>query len=294
MKILIRRTGAFGDVILATSVVRRLRRENPDAEIAVQTAYPGVFANSLHRLVLLQSGPLPEPWKSVASGSPDRKKFGDMFVDLDLAYEREPARHIAESYMRAAFGDPGDPFDRQQELFFRPPQAFPEGRKVVAVHAAKAGWRNRTLPEATWLHTIDLLREAGLFPLLVGTARDALANARCANFHSSDALAQAAVVSRCACFLGSDSGMLHLAGATQVPIVCAFTCAAPETRLPWRDGALGGGCEAVLPEGLDCLSCLQRQPAPCVRETCERGDTACVSAVKPERLVEAVLRAVSA
>jgi hypothetical protein len=33
--ILVRRTGAFGDVIDVTPVVRRLRHENPDAEIDV-------------------------------------------------------------------------------------------------------------------------------------------------------------------------------------------------------------------------------------------------------------------
>jgi ADP-heptose:LPS heptosyltransferase len=38
--ILVRRTGAFGDVIDTTPVVRRLREENPDAEIDVDTHIP--------------------------------------------------------------------------------------------------------------------------------------------------------------------------------------------------------------------------------------------------------------
>ena len=48
--ILVRRTGAFGDVIDTTPVVRRLRQENPDAEIDVDTQYPHVFLNSPHRI----------------------------------------------------------------------------------------------------------------------------------------------------------------------------------------------------------------------------------------------------
>ena len=36
-RISVRRTGAFGDVIDTTPVIRRLRQENPDAEIDVLT-----------------------------------------------------------------------------------------------------------------------------------------------------------------------------------------------------------------------------------------------------------------
>jgi hypothetical protein len=42
--ILVRRTGAFGDVIDVTPVARRLRNENPDAEIDVDTQYPSSFS----------------------------------------------------------------------------------------------------------------------------------------------------------------------------------------------------------------------------------------------------------
>ena len=49
-RILVRRTGAFGDVICTTPVVRRLRQENPDSEIDVDTQYPQVFLNSPHSI----------------------------------------------------------------------------------------------------------------------------------------------------------------------------------------------------------------------------------------------------
>jgi len=199
--------------------------------------------------------------------------------------------------MRAAFGDPGKPEDRCQELFpettglNRLASAFSGGR-VVAVHAARAGWRNRTLPEQTWLDVVAGLRREGLFPMMVGTGRDALPKANAAAFHSTDVLAQAAVIACCACFVGSDSGLLHVAGATDVPIVGVFTCASPAVRMPWRNGVLGDGCTAVLPEGLDCLGCLARAPVPSTSESCERGDTACVRAVRPDVVVAAIVRAV--
>lgn len=277
MRILVRRAGALGDVILATPVVRRLRRENPESEIVVQTAYPDVFRNSPHVSY------------TVDPHNPSHGPY-DQTIALDLVYERRPGMHVVEAYMLEAFGDRGEPADRQQELFYdRRPRLSPGGRPCVAVHAAKAGWRNRTLPEATWLDVCERLKAEGLQPILVGSARDALPAASCPSFHVPDILAQAQVVASCACFVGSDSGLLHAAGATSTPIVGIFTCARPERRLPYRDGVRGLRCKSVVPY-IDCIGCLERREPPVTTEACERGDVACVGKVKAEAIVHAVMQ----
>src|ERR1700733_5895448 len=151
MKILVRRTGALGDVVLATPVVRRLRREHPEADIFVRAAYPDVFKDSPHRLTLNASVRL-------------EARF-DLTVVLDLAYERRPGMHVVEAYMEEAFGvaDAKAPAMRQELFFDRRPLFAPDPRRpFVAVHAAGGGWRNRTLPRATWEKTIDGLYRAGM------------------------------------------------------------------------------------------------------------------------------------
>jgi ADP-heptose:LPS heptosyltransferase len=284
MRVLVRRIGALGDVVLATPVLRRLRRENPDADIGVQTAYPDVFRGSPHRLAVFPPGPLPYPW--TAEGGLDRT------VELDLAYESWPTQHVVRAYMWKAFADPRDPgeYDAdelRQELAFGSPAPFPRERRVVAVHAAQAGWRSRTLPEATWRAVVDGLRRHGCFPLMVGTMRDALPGVKAAAFHSGDVLAQAAMIARCTCFVGPDSGLLHVAGATDTPIVGVFTSVWAAYRMPMRGGV---PFAAVVPRDMTCLGCQARQPAPATTEHCERGDFACAATVRADDIVDAAVR----
>ena len=285
MKILVRRTGALGDVVLTTPIVRHLKRENPDAEIWVQTAYPDVFRNNPH--VYLTCGPSGEPHPSAILKQIHYifpRNF-DHFIDLDMTYERQPKMHIVEAYMLHAFGDAGRIEDKQQELFFdRTPMKHIAGKGYVAVHAAVAGWKNRTLPRDTWREVLHRLNVAGLQPILIGTDRDDVPNFECQRFFTPDIHMQATLIQSCECFVGSDSGLLHVAGTTDTPIVGVFTCADPEYRLPFREK-----CVAVTPD-LNCIGCLGRRGAPVTTESCERGDIACVAMVRATDIVDATLK----
>jgi len=273
MKILVRRWGALGDVILTTPIVRRLRRTHPQAEIVVETAYPEVYRNNPHATI-------------ATSAQCDR------CIVLDRAYEWRPSMHIVEAYMLEAFGDTGEPRDRQQELFPPPNVNILKSKRCVAVHAAQAGWKNRTLPSATWVAVCEGLKRVGLWPILVGSERDALPEAQATCFHVPDLLTQTSLIANCRCFVGSDTSLLHAAGATATPIVGIFTSVWPKFRLPWRDGVLGANCRVVMPN-LTCLGCQERAPVPNIVEVCERGDIACVERVTAADIVHAVVELTS-
>lgn len=274
MSIIVRRSGALGDVVLTTPIVRRLRRENPTANIAVITNFPDVFRYSQRNIT---SFPL--------------DLVVNRLIDLDFCYEEQPDLHIVQAYMLEAFDDLGDPADFQQELFFPKRTMFSYDRKFVAVHAAVAGWANRTLPRATWREVVTGLRKAGLWPILVGSPRDDIPDSDTTRFFSTDILAQAGLIDGCAAFVGSDSGLAHIAGSTNTPIVTVFTCARPETRLPWRNGILGWNCTALVPD-IPCVGCLARRLPPVTSEFCERGDNVCVTLIKPDEIIEAVIKIV--
>jgi predicted lipopolysaccharide heptosyltransferase III len=89
-----------------------------------------------------------------------------------------------------------------------------------------------------------------------------------------------ALLERAALFIGGDSGPLHIAATTGVPVVGLFGPTIPARSAPWRSSRLPMAAIDVGP--LPCRPCDQRVCAP--------GDFRCLSAIPHERVVEAALR----
>ena len=62
------------------------------------------------------------------------------------------------------------------------------------------------------------------------------------------------IFDQCKAVCGVDSGPIHLAGTTSVPIVCGYTSVAPEHRIPTRKE----GKTFALTANIECISCESR------------------------------------
>jgi ADP-heptose:LPS heptosyltransferase len=93
-----------------------------------------------------------------------------------------------------------------------------------------------------------------------------------------------AVLDRSAVYIGGDSGPLHLAATTGVPIVAIFGPTPTERSAPWRDPVFPVALIEV--EGLPCRPCDQR--------VCEPGDFRCLTGIDPARVIAAAERLLSA
>jgi ADP-heptose:LPS heptosyltransferase len=91
------------------------------------------------------------------------------------------------------------------------------------------------------------------------------------------------VLDGAALFIGGDSGPLHVAATSPVPIVGLYGPTLPVRSAPWRDPALIA--ESVETAGLPCRPCDQRVCAP--------GDFRCLTAITPEMVIEAAERALA-
>jgi len=93
-----------------------------------------------------------------------------------------------------------------------------------------------------------------------------------------------ALLDRAALYIGGDSGPLHVAATTRVPIVALYGPTLPARSAPWRAPDLIG--EAVEVDGLPCRPCDQR--------VCTPGDFRCLTWIRPEQVVDAAERALAA
>jgi predicted lipopolysaccharide heptosyltransferase III len=97
---------------------------------------------------------------------------------------------------------------------------------------------------------------------------------RCGEF---DLTELGALAARAALYIGGDSGPLHVAATTNVPIVALFGPTLPERSMPWR----GAAARAIAVDAgpLPCRPCHQRRCAP--------GDFRCLTRLAPARVVAA-------
>ena len=90
-----------------------------------------------------------------------------------------------------------------------------------------------------------------------------------------------ALTARAAVYIGGDSGPMHVAATTRTPIVAMLGPTLPERSMPWRDP--GVFAEALDAGPLPCRPCHQRRCVP--------GDFRCLTAIAPERVLDAAERA---
>src|SRR6266851_58508 len=92
-----------------------------------------------------------------------------------------------------------------------------------------------------------------------------------------------ALVERAALYIGGDSGPLHIAATSAIPVVGLYGPTLPVRSAPWRSPRFIA--EVVEVPDLPCRPCHQRVCAP--------GDFRCLTWVKPEQVIDAAERALA-
>jgi len=93
-----------------------------------------------------------------------------------------------------------------------------------------------------------------------------------------------ALLERSALYIGGDSGPLHVAATTHVPIVAIFGPTPSERSAPWRNPELLSAALEV--DGLECRPCDQR--------VCVPGDFRCLTRIDAPRVIAAAERLLAA
>jgi ADP-heptose:LPS heptosyltransferase len=92
-----------------------------------------------------------------------------------------------------------------------------------------------------------------------------------------------ALIERAALYVGGDSGPLHIAGTTGVPVVGLYGPTLPVRSQPYRGARFISAAAEV--QNLPCRPCNQR--------TCEPGDFRCLTGISAESVAELAERALA-
>ncbi len=163
----------------------------------------------------------------------------------------------------------GNPFRRWPEAAFI--------RLVVAL--ASAGPRRRLILSSGPSDRAAAIRIADAARRELGAAAE-----RIHDFGEFDLAELRALVVRSRLFVGGDTGPLHIAATTRTPIVGIFGPTLSARSAPWRDPLIPTASMEIA--GLPCRPCEQR--------VCEPGDFRCLTTLKPEDVISAAERALSA
>lgn len=216
--ILLKRRAARGDVLLVTALVRKLRQEMPLSPIQVETDFPELFARN-------------PDINSCAKAIP---RYRDtLLINLDNCYERNPQRHVLDSYAEAA-KVAISPSERITQVYpsamdrqWAEGKIMADGSSWVALHAGPTTWPSKNWPLDRWSDLAGHLLSQGYKVALFYGDRHKIPHT--VNIPASCTLLQmAAIFERCKLMIGLCSCPAHLAQAVGTPIITIHGPTLPE------------------------------------------------------------------
>lgn len=207
-RILVRRLGARGDVLLATPALWALRERYPQAELAIVTKCPEMLAGL--------------DWLTMATR---KRAYYDEFYDLDAYYEARPQMHIVEAFGEAL----GVAVPKRWQLFMAASEMdevwaerVARGLRVALVHPGPTCWAGKNWPVDRWPELVGWLQERGYFVISVGAADGHECGADVALAGETTPQQLYALAKRASLFVGLDSMPQHVASAADTPSVVLF------------------------------------------------------------------------
>ena len=272
-----RRSGALGDVMMATPILRELNRRHPNVKVIFATQCPDA----------LRGNPYVH---SIVSSMEQILGQTSTVYDLDLAYEYRPKMHIVDAYAQVVFGAPVS--DKRIDLnstradfihahtLMGSHVSF-ERDKVVVVHQA-VSWANRTWPKQYWDQVVQNLASRGHKVVVVGRGGDFQSDmiSGVVNLVNKLTIPQVReVISHAKLFIGPDSGLMHVAQSTHTPIIGFFTVANPDYRITRPKDFI-----TCTPRS-DCRFCLHEERPPVTFVGCRVGTLQCLKEITPHDVV---------
>lgn len=265
--ILLIRSSANGDVLMASSVAAALKKKYPDSKVHMLTECPGIVQNNIHIDELVT-------WESHQSN------LYQLVVDLDGCYERRPFTNILDAYADEA----GVPVSDCKLYIHTAKFEVPKSR-YVALHCGATNWVGRHLKAEIFENIAIRLQKLGYTVVCVGNGGDkSIAEAHVDYVGQTSIFEMATIIKKADLFIGIDSMPMHVAQAVKTPGVVFFGSIDPKSRI------INSNMVGVTVPDLPCLGCHHRRPAPSVvTNVCQTGTLDCEEKITVETIWQKVL-----
>lgn len=267
MRILFITSNRLGDAVLSTGIVRYLTATYPDAKITVACGGLGesLFASApqVSEVIVLKKRPYAGHWRDLWKQC--RKTKWDIIIDIRNSIVSRVLRGKAKYIWQGGGQNKQHKVEQMSSvlkletpsapcLWFSKEQIaqaqeyIPESAGAVLAVGPAANWIGKTWAHDRFVSVIERITgKDGILPeapvaVFAAPGEEEIANKVLqaipenrqidviAKLNPGDA---AAVLARCALYLGNDSGLMHCAAASQVPTVGVFGPGYPEQYRPW-------------------------------------------------------------
>lgn len=259
--ILIKRSEARGDILVASGVCAALKKKYPNASISFCTLFPEV----------VQNNPYIDKVGEFAT-----KNF-DVFYNLDFCYELRPNINILTSYAELVGVKKEDCKVYIYPTFVN--KKMPN--EYIVMHTDKNfNWAGRDWGHDNFKALAKRLLDAGEKIVCVG--RDEKIPCTVDMRGKTNISELAGIISKAKAFIGVDSLPMHIAQSFNIPGICFFGCISPDLRIYNKNMI---GITAKIP----CIGCHNRKLNPSVvNSTCELGTLDCVKKLSVDEMFKKV------
>lgn len=265
MSVLISRTAANGDVLVASAVVPAIREKHPGHPVYFATSCPHTLMHNPHIDYLVSS-----------ESSLEEFEFK---YDLDNAYENKPDCNILQAYADVAGVDV-----KKCKMYMACDRVDkPLINDYVVIHAGVTDWVGRNWLSNCWKELALRIHDAGYQIICIGGDKDAFVPCDVDVRNLTTVNQLATIIRDAKLFIGIDSLPMHIAQAVNTPGVVFFGSVKPETRI------INENIKPVTAKNLACLGCHHRKPVPTfVTKECETGLLECEKHVTVDDLWDQV------
>ena len=254
-------TPALGDTLAAIPTLRKLC-EAYQSPLTVFTSQPFLFEN--HPLVI-KALPLEastEGYKVYTTFSPLVGKTYDLKNGQKTEFRH--SNHDIRQYHATSLGFSLTPDEMETDLYIESPNPLGLG-KYILIHPTHT-WATRTWDQKQWQGLIDSLNDKGIPVVAIGKDSSEVGfyntqkpvmdvNIKLGKNLLNDSnitlhKLRWMMNNEASMVVTMDSGILHLAGTTDVRILQLGSSIHPKLRAPWRNGSqdykykyVGGGCD---------------------------------------------------